>query len=143
MIFLLFTAVVGVGGWCGWCFGHGVDLNEFDQVNCCENDDPDNINKVPVKTGDLYIDGALVGVHFTGKGVKVHADQPENTDCNVDTMGPGQHVEGGPEGAAGKRQVFVYEFGELVHLASQEDQAEENNADCIAAKTFHIAFMHG
>ena len=63
--------------------------DEFNQINNGENDDPDDIDKVPVETGHFCINRTLVCVDLSVLGVEEHAEKPNYADCHVHTMGAG------------------------------------------------------
>ena len=45
----------------------------FDEVDCRENDNPDDVDKVPRQASYLDIDSALMGIHCTRVGIEVEA----------------------------------------------------------------------
>ena len=65
----------------------------FDEVDCRENDNPDDVDKVPRQASYLDIDSALMGIHCTRVGIEVEAQYPEDSNRNVDTVRTSHHIE--------------------------------------------------
>ena len=114
----------------------------FNEVDRREDDDPDDVDEVPVEARDFDVEGAHVAAELTREAVEIHHDEPEYADGDVRTVRTGQDVERRPEDAILDGQAFVVEVGELVDLAAQEDQAEEDHAQNIAAEGLDLALVH-
>ena len=72
----------------------------------------------------------------------VHQDQPEDSDRHVTAVRAGERVEGGAEQTARQRQTpVVDEVLELVDLAREEDQAEEDRPEKVVPRAAQIALL--
>src|SRR4051812_14813261 len=95
-----------------------------DEVDDREDHDPDDIDEVPVQTGDLD----LLGVLDPDAVLHRHPPQreePDDPDGHVRAVEAGEHEEARAEHARLQCQALAVELGELVDLACDEDRAEE------------------
>src|SRR5829696_2974054 len=106
-----------LGGPCG-------SVRVRDQVDKREDDDPDNVDEVPVQPGDLDVEGLLRG-ESAAQGEEENRQEPGHTDCHVRAMEAGQDEEGRAKDVARETQAFVGEGGELEELTADEDRSEE------------------
>src|SRR5215208_6456302 len=95
-----------------------------DQVDEGEDDDPDDVDEVPVQPGYLDIKG-LLRWNPAAQGEEEDRQEPGNPDRHVRAVEAGQDEEGGAKDIAFERQTLVGEGGELEELAPDEDCAEE------------------
>ncbi len=75
------------------------------------------------------------------EGADIHEHQPEHADGDVDAVGAGQRVERGAEHVAAERQPEVHEVGELIDLAAEEDEAEEDGPEDHLAGGLDLALL--
>src|SRR5687767_9702823 len=109
-------------------FSHNAPLDELDEVDRCKDNDPHDIDKVPVESGDLDAEGVLVA-HRANIRKDQQDDQPQHPDGDVNPVRSGQGKEGAAEEVGFEGQPQVNEVGELVNLKAQEDRAEKDDAE--------------
>src|SRR5580700_5798086 len=100
-------------------------LDVLEEVDGREDDDPDDVDEVPVEAHHLDIDRLLLG-QPAREGVDQHPGEPDDADQHVEPVGAREREERRPEDAVRDRQVLlVHEVVELEDLAPEEDAAEE------------------
>jgi len=117
-------------------------LDVFNEIDSREDHDPDDVDKVPVESGGLDVDGVLVGIEFRGVRIDQPGDQPENPEGNVNPVRAGHQVEGGPKGSRGDRETRVsHEVVKLVDLPGEEEASKYDDADEVQAEALHFPFV--
>src|SRR5690242_10206091 len=90
-----------------------VPSTDGDEIDKSKDDDPHNIDEVPVEAGDLHVEAVLL-LDASGKGEHKDREQPDHADGDVGAVEAGEHKEGGAEDVAVQAQVVVlHEGGEL------------------------------
>src|SRR5688572_18678155 len=95
-----------------------------DEVDDREDEDPHDVDEVPVEAGDLDLQ-VLLGRELAPQRDADQRQQPEDPDGHVHTVESGEEEEAAGRHAAREVQPFVGEDGELVDLTADEQRAEE------------------
>src|SRR5688500_383081 len=96
------------------------------QVDDREDDDPHDVDEVPVQTDELDLACPLrCRLQTTRPREPDQCQQHQDADGHVRSMEPGHHEEARAEGRRRKLQAFIDERRELVDLTTDERQAEE------------------
>jgi hypothetical protein len=107
-----------------------------------EDDDPDDVDEVPVEPGEL--DGErVVGSELAACRRIDEREEDEDADADVRAVEAGEHEERGAEEVLVQREALVPELGELERLAGEERQAEERGGDEPDAHAAHVAALDG
>ncbi|CDN42572.1 hypothetical protein BN871_BM_00410 [Paenibacillus sp. P22] len=111
------------------------------QINDGEDEYPDDVDKVPVHAGDIYLrrgdDGQALAVNL--------ADQqrdPHDAERDVGSVEADQRIEGGTEGAGAELMAFMRVLDELVNLEAEEGKAEHDGYDEPVLHRLHLAAVH-
>ena len=110
------------------------------QVDDTEDDDPYDVNEVPVQACDLDLEGiALVDLAIEGR--EEQRPEPEDPDGHVGAVEACHDQEGTTKKVRARREAFVGEFGELVHLETDENTAQEGGGDKPESGFAHLASL--
>src|SRR5947209_3040407 len=101
-----------------------VDLLIRNQIHEREDQNPHDVDEVPVQAGDLYEQRMLL-MQAPAQGVRHQRHQPEHADEHVRAVEARQGEERRAEQVPTQRQTVTVERGELVELATQEHAAEQ------------------
>src|SRR5437879_10703610 len=93
-------------------------LNQIDER---EDDDPDNVDEVPVKPGKLDVQRVLL-LDAAAQRISEKREQDEYTDRDVGAVEPREHVERRTEEVGVEAQASLVELRELVHLAGDKER---------------------
>src|SRR5260370_22325576 len=92
-------------------------LNQIDQR---ENDDPDDVDEVPVKPRKLDVQRVLL-LDAAAQGICEKREQDQYADRDVGAVESRQHVERRTEEVGVEAQAALVELRELVHLAGDKE----------------------
>src|SRR5581483_91672 len=137
-------------GWCSTVWGTACALirpprsacagSHRNQIDDGEDDDPDDVNEVPVKPGDLDVETSRLRDLPLGCEDE-ERQQPGNPQRDVRAMKAGQHDERRAAGTGGGVEPFGAEAGELVDLPADEDQAEPSHRQEPDLQSSHVAAL--
>ena len=105
-----------------------VPASRRDQVDEGEDDDPHDVDEVPVQTDQLD-DLGLVAGDLAPRSDDHQRQQHDDADGDVDAVEAGERVEARAEQVRGEAEALVVEGGELVDLAADERRAEQRRGD--------------
>src|SRR5690606_35636505 len=105
----------------------GILLAVWNEVDQGEDDDPDDIHKVPVQTRDLQRHGVL-GLQSATEANEEQAEQPQNAQPHVESVESGKGEERATEDVGLKGQALVVELGELEELATKERATQQGRS---------------
>src|SRR5690606_19537637 len=98
---------------------------EGDQVHDGEDDDPDDVDEVPVQADHLHVETALLAETSPAMGDAPEREQQEHADGDMDAVEAGEDVEGRRRRVAGQLHPVVHdELCELEDLAAEEHRTE-------------------
>src|SRR5207245_4520145 len=94
-------------------------LLDRDQIDDRENNDPDDVDKVPVQSCDLDVQAPGLS-HDPPPGQHEQREQPDDSERDVGAVESGQHEERRAKGAHRKVQTFGAERRELEDLPTDK-----------------------
>ena len=100
-----------------------------------KNNNPYDINEVPVQTTTFDIDG-MGSAHPTRKWVDKPTQKPKNTNRNMSPMSTGENIESWTENmglppVGGKSEFIswgIHEVSEFIYLTCQENGTKNNRS---------------
>src|SRR4051794_27661440 len=113
-----------------------------DQIDRGEDEDPHDVDEVPVEPGDLH------GLRLLARQPSLHRaapdeQQPDDSHRDVRAMQPRQHEERRAEHVRAQMQALAVELGELVHLAADERRPEQTRGEQPDAQASMVAALDG
>src|ERR1700691_4611095 len=107
-----------------------------DEVNGCEQTDPNDVDEVPVVRHDDRADLLFPGEALGGVSTPEQEEEREQTTGHVQSVEPSGYVEHGPVVARRERQVVdLDELRPLVRLPEHEVQAHDEGQDVPLAQS--------
>src|ERR1700730_4672929 len=114
-------------------------LNPIDQR---EDDDPDDVNEVPVKPGKLDVQRVLL-LDAAAQGIGEKREQDQYADRDVGTVESREHVERRTEKVGVEAQASLVKLRELVHLAGDKQRSENGGCEEPYLHVAHVATLDG
>src|SRR5215470_9715900 len=113
-----------------------------DQVDQGEDDDPDDVDEVPVEAADLDLE-RVPRVEPSPHRQPPHGQEPDDAARDVRAVEPGEHEEGGSEEIRLERQAQVHEVRELEDLEAHETRPEHGRHEQPDLAPLHVVALHG
>jgi hypothetical protein len=107
------------------CSLGGRFLETLQNIQNQEQEHPDDIDKVPVKT-DALEESMFMGTYVSGHCSDESDNQQEHTDGNVTSVKPGEHEETGSHDAGGiKPETFLVKVPPFISLVTEKERAQQ------------------
>ena len=106
------------------CKNCGAGIETADQVQQREDDDPNNVDEMPIQSEEFDIQGGF-GAQASFGSEDGHGHEPDDSQCHVGAMEAGEGEEGGPKQVATQCQSLVLERVEFKDLEPDKDRSQK------------------